>query len=477
MDTPRKTTLAIAGATGYIGLAACRYLAERFRVIGLTRRPNHMLDIPGVEWRTCDLFSYLECERALEGADAGLYLVHSMIPSARLTQGTFQDMDLILADNFARAARVQGLRQLLYLGGLVPGGTDEPLSRHLASRLEVERTLGSRGVPLTALRASIVVGAHGSSFSIFRTLVRRLRVIPCPRWGRSLTQPAALRDVLELFRYCLEHPEATAGTFDVGCPEVLSYRELLEHTAGLMGLRRRFFDVPLRGSILCKLWLCTVTGAPMALVGPLVESMRFPMIARDRRLQAWCGLPDTSLGVVLKEALEEEGASGTPSPVAHPAEPPHYDVRSVQRLPLPPEYTARSVADQYIRWLPWLFRWILRCEEDAERNVRVSVALFHWRWTLLELTFRPDRSPGDDRQVYFITGGALVRKVDLPSRRPRLEFREVLDRSAVLMAIHDYRPSLPPWLYAWTQAKAHVLVTRRFGQHLRAMSKAGRFRG
>lgn len=470
MDAPRKTTLAIAGATGYIGLAACRYLAEGFRVIGLTRRPEVTPEIPGVEWRTCDLFSYLECERALEGVDAGLYLVHSMIPSARLTQGTFQDMDLILADNFARAARARGLKQILYLGGLVPGEGSEPLSRHLESRLEVERTLGSRGVPLTSLRASIVVGAHGSSFAIFRTLLQRVPLLPCPRWGKSLTQPAALKDMLGLFRYCLEHPEESIGTFDVGCPEVVSYRKLLETTAGTMGLRRRFIDLPFQGSIFCKLWLCVVTGAPMALVAPLVESMRYSMVARDRRLQAACGLGDTSLSEALAQALAEERHIEAP-PVAHPPEPSHYDVRSVQRLPLPPGCSARCIADRYIRWLPWLFRWILRCEEDAERNVRVSVALFHWRWALLELTFRPDRNPGDDRQVYFITGGALVRKVDLPSRRPRLEFREVLDRTAILMALHDYRPALPPWLYAWTQAKAHVLVTKRFGKYLRRMAK------
>lgn len=471
MDAPPKTTLAIAGATGYIGLAACRFLAEHFRVIGLTRRPGPTPELPGVEWRSCDLFSYLECERALEGVDAGLYLVHSMIPSARLTQGTFQDMDLILADNFARAAKARGLKQILYLGGLVPGEDGTPLSRHLESRLEVERTLGSRGVPLTSLRASIVVGPHGSSFAIFRTLLERLPLIPCPRWGHSLTQPAALDEVLALFRHCLDHPEDTAGIFDIGCPDVLSYRELLERTARRMGLHRRFFDVPLRGSILCKLWLCAVTGAPMALVAPLVESMRYSMVARDRRLQEACGLGSTSLSGALETALAEEKRGPGTSSVAHPPEPPHYDVRSVQRLPLPPDCSARCVADRYIRWLPWLFRWILRCEEDAERNVRVSVALLRWRWTLLELTFRPDRNPGDDRQVYFITGGALARKVDLPSRRPRLEFREVLDRTAVLMALHDYRPSLPPWLYEWTQAKAHVLVTKRFGKYLRRMAK------
>jgi len=466
-----RTTIAVAGATGYIGQAVCRHLAGTFRVIGLTRRPGPTPDIPGVEWRVCDLFSFLECERALEGVDVGLYLVHSMIPSARLTQGTFQDMDLILADNFARAARARGLRQLLYLGGLVPGEQQAPLSRHLASRLEVERTLGSRGVPLTALRASIVVGANGSSFAIFRTLLERLPLIPCPRWGRSLTQPVALPDLLELFRYCLEHPEGLEGAFDIGCPEVVSYRELLVLAADVMGLRRRFFDVPLQGSILCKLWLRAVTGVPMALVSPLVESMRFPMVTGERRLQERAAIPGRPLRRAIEEALEVERKAAVRPPVAHPPEPSHYDVRPVQRLPLPAGTSARIVAGLYIRWLPWFFHAFLRCEEDSQRDVRINLVLPGYRLPLLELTFGPDRSPDDDRQVYFITGGILVRKVGLPSRRPRLEFREVLDRSAIILAIHDFRPALPPWIYEHTQALIHVFVTQRFAWHLRRLGK------
>ena len=92
--------IAVLGATGYIGRALCAHLSGRMRVIGLTRRADPPPPLPGVTWRSCDLFSTLECEQALEGADCGVYLVHSMIPAAHLTQGAFQDMDLILADNF-----------------------------------------------------------------------------------------------------------------------------------------------------------------------------------------------------------------------------------------------------------------------------------------------------------------------------------------------------------------------------------------
>lgn len=467
MDPRPRPVIAVAGATGYVGQALCQALAPEFPVVGLTRRPGPTPEIPGVSWRTCDLFSSLECEQALEGADVGIYLVHSMIPSARLTQGSFQDMDLILADNFARAARHQGLRQILYLGGLVPEGPPESLSRHLRSRLEVEETLGARGIPLTALRASIVLGAHGSSFAIFRTLLARLPWLPCPRWSRSLTQPIALADLVALVRHCLLHPQESVGVFDVGGPEVTSYRALLERTARAMGLRRRFFDIPVPGSAFCKLWLCLLTGASRALVSPLVESMRGDMVARDRRLLVRAGLPGTPLDAALADALAAEQTCDGRLPVAHPPEPSHYDVRSVQRLPLPPGSSARAVVGEYLHWMPWIFRGLMRCEEDPQRTIRIRLALPGLRVNLLELTYGQERSPGEDRQVYFITGGLLVKPVERVSRRPRLEFREVLQGRALLLAIHDYRPALPPWIYARTQALAHLLGTRSFARHLR----------
>src|SRR5690606_19576051 len=131
-------------------------------------------------WVQADLFSLLEVERALEGADVALYLVHSMIASAELTQGSFADFDLILADNFARAAKSRGVRHILYVGGLIPEG--ERLSRHLESRLEVEQTLRAQGVPVTALRASIIIGPAGSSLRMVENLVRRLPVMITPAW-------------------------------------------------------------------------------------------------------------------------------------------------------------------------------------------------------------------------------------------------------------------------------------------------------
>ena len=139
-------------------------------------------------------------------------------------------------------------------------------------------------------------------------------------------------------------------------------------------------------------------------------------------------------------------------------------MRSAQRLRLPAGKSARWAAEQFSSWLPLLFRTFLKAEVDSRRNVRF---LLHFpRLSLLELTFAHERSSETDRQVFYITGGLLARKIERPTGRPRLEFREVLGGTTLLMAIHDYRPTLPWPLYNLTQALAHLWVMRRVSRYL-----------
>jgi uncharacterized protein YbjT (DUF2867 family) len=465
--------VAIAGATGFVGRALAAFLAGRRPLIGLARHPPARGG--GVEWRRCDLFSLLECEAALRGADQAVYLVHSMLPSARLTQGDFPDFDLICADNFARAAAQAGVRQIVYLGGLIP---DEPdLSRHLRSRLEVERTLAAHGVPVTALRASIIIGPGGSSYRMFRTLVERLPVIPCPPWARNLTQPVALDDVLALLGWCLEHPAAESRSWDIGSEDVMTYRGLLERTAALLGLRRRFFFIPVSGTFWCRSWLALVTGASRALVAPLVESIRHSMVCRDRRLQSAAGVPGIPFEAAVRSAQAREramprlGLTLRPLHGAPWTEFYRYDVRSVQRMTLPPGRTARWAARQYAAFLARRFRWLLRAEVDPSGSVRFR--LLGSRLCLMELAFSQDRSQSESRQVFYITGGVLSRRIQRRTGRPRLEFRQVLDGSTLLVGIHDYRPALPWPLYSMTQARIHLRAMRAFARWLSGLELPG----
>jgi len=473
----RERTLVIAGATGFVGRALAERLAGEFRVVGLTRDDPTRFRQSGVTWRRCDLFSLLQTERVLAGAELACYFVHSMLPSAHLTQGSFQDMDLIMADNFARAAAGASLRQIVYLGGLVP---DEPeLSPHLASRLEVERTLASRGVPVTALRAGIVIGARGASYRLFKRLVERMPVIPCSRWGRSLTQPVALADVLELLRHCLLHPSPVSRSCDIGSPDVMSYRELLARTARALGLRRTIVDLPISGTFWCRHWLHLVTGAPLELVGPLLESMRHSMVARDLRLQEEAGVPGRSFEEAVREALEEERRHTAPGRTSFERSVARrrsrrtylYHVRSVQRIPLPAGRTARWAAERYLACLMELFRTFLKARMDKEGHV--DIRLLFPPVSLLQHELAADRSGESDRQVFYITGGLLARRVVRRTRRPRFEFREVLGGTALLAAIHDYRPRLPWPLYNLFQAPVHLWVMRWFARHLEKIGPVG----
>ncbi|MFC1679259.1 NAD-dependent epimerase/dehydratase family protein [Elusimicrobiota bacterium] len=472
---PRPKTLAIAGVSGFVGRALAHRLREDWRVVGLTRAADDSLRDLGIELRRCDLFSLRECEYGLRGVDTAFYLVHSMLPSAHLTQGEFQDLDLLMADNFARAAAESGVRHIIYLGGLVP---DEPdLSWHLRSRLEVEVTLGSRGVPVTSLRSGLIIGRGGSSFAMLESLVKGLPAIPCPDWTRSRTQPIALEDVIELLRFCLENPEDTMGASDIGCPDVLTYRELMQRTAEALGLRRLFFSVPVKAMAWCRFWVHIVTGVPKTLAGPLMESMRHSMVARDRDLQERAGIPGIPFREAVRTALSRR--KGLTITTAWRGRPRRrldrmgydHDVRSVQRMKLPKGKSARWAAEQYAAWLPVFFRMIFRVKTDARRNVTIFPPLLSI--PLLELEFSEDRSSGSDRQLFLISGGLLARLTWRMTARPRLEFREVLSGEVLLVAIHDYRPTIPWPIYNLTQALVHVWVMGHFAKRISAEAKRG----
>ena len=464
-------TIVIAGATGFVGMALAEELARDYRVIGLTRRqpPKTYLNI---EWRHCDLFSLFECEQALAGAEAAFYLVHSMLPSARLTQGNFQDMDLISADNFARAAAQVGIRQIIYLGGLIPEGDN--LSRHIQSRREVEQTLGAHGVPVTTLRAGIVIGLRGSSYGMFRSVLERAPLIFCPRWSDSLIQPVALADAIHLLRYCLENPDNTNRSHDIGCADILSYRELLRRSASLLGLKRLFIPLPFPLLGFSKLFLTLISGFPRQLVGPLVESLKHSLVARDLSFQQKAGIPGESLEQALRASMTEE-IKGESFQTIHAtlARSKHCiptaeknTVRSLQRISLPPGKTARWLALEFTDWLPRFLHILLRADTDSAGNLTISSRFF--RISLLELRFARERSVTSERQLFYISGGILAKKIELPSRRPRLEFREVLDGRAALVAIHDYRPTIPWPLYNLTQARAHLWVMKNFARAVAA---------
>ncbi len=467
MNTSGPLRVVVAGATGFVGRRLCTLLRDRgFAVTGLGRGVVDGTVLDGVTWRRADLFSVLDCERVLAGADVVYYLVHSMMPSGGLTQAAFEDMDLILADNLGRAAAHGGARRIVYLGGLVP--TDTTLSRHLASRLEVERALAGHGVPVTVLRAGLVIGPDGSSFRILERLVRRLPSMLLPQWTRQRTQPIALDDVLELLVRVVAQGAAVGQAVDIGGPEVVSYGALIARTARALGLRRRLIDVPVANLVLSELWVSGVTGTSLQLVKPLIESLSHEMVARDRSVQLALGVPGQGMDAALASAIAGRSAV---VPVGVPREPVTGEgprrVRSVQRMTLPPGRDATWAALTYLTWLPRFLWPLLRVQQDG-RHHRISLRGFDV--PLLELTWSPERST-PDRALLYVTGGALARVTG--RGRGRLELRSVLDGRVLLAAIHDFEPRLPWPVYLVTQAQGHLAVMAGFRRFLAGSPAAG----
>ncbi|MGC6419080.1 MAG: NAD-dependent epimerase/dehydratase family protein [Bradymonadia bacterium] len=458
-----RPRLVVAGATGFIGQSLPRALRDRFYLIGLSRRS---VNEPGQydEFRQADLFSLKDTERALEGADVAVYLVHSMLPSARLVQASFDDLDAVCADNFARAAETSGIRHIIYLGGLMPDG---PASSHLASRAEVEVLLGSRGASVTALRAGLVIGASGSSFQMLVRLVRRLPVMVCPAWTATLTQPVGENTIVAAIAAVCERPELRSKVYDVACEEQLSYRDLMARTSTALGLRRHFLSVPFFSPGFSRLWVSVVTGAPRALVKPLVASLRYPMLARpNHRLP----LQINQTVADMLECATQQRDKMAQNPRAFTAvrcrRGPH-TVRSVQRMSLPQGADARWAAEEYLRWLPIGLKGIIRVEQHDGDELCFRV--FRRGPVLLRLQPRRHRSESS-RQVLRVTGGLLARSTE----RGRLEFRQILDGRTLIAAIHDFVPSLPWWIYRATQAVFHRWVMARFAKHLKQVGDQGR---
>ena len=457
-------TIVVAGASGFIGKALGPALGDRYRLVGLSRRERQ--PTAGYSsFRKADLFSLRDTEKALEGADFVIYLVHSMMPSARLVQGHFGDLDLLCADNVARAAALHGVKQIVYVGGIVP--TDSELSDHLRSRLEVETALGSRGVPLSTLRAGLVVGGGGSSFQMLHRLVKRLPVMLCPSWTRTRMVPVDLRVVLEAIDRVVSRTPEGNRVYDLGEAPAISYQELMAATAEAMNLERRFIPIGLLTPGLSRLWVSLTTGAPRALVAPLIKSLRHEMIPRDEPRYRLEGLTHIGVEEMLANAVAEANVTQS-RPRAFEAfgSSAKDTVRSVQRMHLPEGRDATWAAHEYMRWIPRALPGLLRVEMRKEIG-EVKFKFSGMGPALLRLEHKIERSE-ESRQVFRVVDGLLAAETE----RGRLEFRQVLDDNTLLAAVHDFVPSLPWWVYRFSQAETHRLVMHRFARHLASQAPA-----
>ena len=266
----------IAGATGYVGgRLLSRLTAEHRPVRALARRPELVAPLPGVETARADLIGGEGIDAALDGVSIAYYLVHSMEPAS---DGGFAARDRRAAESFGRAAARAGVERIVYLGGIEPAGHVSP---HLRSRLEVERILLDAVPRSTALRASIVIGAGSSSFRVLVRLVERLRVLPLPRWRANRTQPVDERDVIEYLARTPATPAAEGRSLDVCGPDVMTYAEMISRIADSMGVGRMPLGLGVSLTPPASALVAAVSGQPLELVRPLMESLETDVLPRD----------------------------------------------------------------------------------------------------------------------------------------------------------------------------------------------------
>jgi len=294
----RQTTVLVTGATGFVGKRLVPRLIEQgLTVRAMTRNPGRYKGgAEGVVGGDVDDPSTLP--DALAGIDVAVYLIHA------LDHPDFERRDAAAARAFGKAAALAGVRQIVYLGGL--GADDDTLSPHLRSRREVEHILGEAGVPVTVLRAAIVVGSGGISWELTRQLVKNLPAMVVPRWVSTRTQPIALDDVVRYIAGVINHPDARGRVFEIGGAEQLTYLEMLQVAAEISrGSRVPIIRVPVLTPRLSSYWLALVTDIDVTTGRNLIDSMGTEVVVTDSAIRDLVPGEPISYADSVRRALDE----------------------------------------------------------------------------------------------------------------------------------------------------------------------------
>lgn len=289
----------LTGATGYIGKRLLPVLIEQgHKVVCCVRDKNRfpsdgIYKHPNVSLFEVDFLKEVFVSESIKDIDAAYYLIHSMSSNVK----DFASLEETSANNFIKLVKQTSVKQIIYLGGIT---NEEKLSKHLASRKRVEEILSKSGIPLTSIKAGIIVGSGSASFEIIRDLVEKLPIMITPKWLNTKHQPIAIRNILEYLTGVLLKPETFNKSFDVGGPDVLSYKEMLLQFAEVRGLKRFIITVPVMTPRLSSYWLYFVTSTSYMLAVNLVNSMKVEVVAKDNELEKMLGIKP----ITYKEAVQ-----------------------------------------------------------------------------------------------------------------------------------------------------------------------------
>ena len=270
-------SILVTGATGFIGSRLISDLnANGYSVKGMSRRK--IPSTGNIKYVQADVFEPTELEDALSGVEIAYYLLHSM-EGNKDEWKEFANREKIQAKNFLNAATKSGVKRIIYLGGLVNDSVS--LSPHMKSRKDVGEILASGTIPVTELRASLIIGAQGGSYAMLRYLVERLPVMVCPSWVKSLAQPIAVDDVILYLRGCMEKPETTGRIFEIGGPEKVTYEQLMRIYAKYLGKKLLVLQIPFLTTRLSSYWVDLITPVKASLARPLIDSLVHDTVVTD----------------------------------------------------------------------------------------------------------------------------------------------------------------------------------------------------
>lgn len=294
----------LTGATGYIGKRLLPVLLDQGHEVVCCVRDKNRFPTEGLYSNSkvsvfeVDFLQDLRSSESIKDIDAAYYLIHSMSAGT----GDFAEMEATSAINFLKLVEPTSVKQIIYLTGIT---NEEKLSKHLSSRKNVEDILGNTRIPLTALKAGIVVGSGSASFEIIRDLVEKLPVMITPRWVNTKTQPIAIRNVLEYLTGVLLQEETFNKSYDIAGPDVLSYKEMMLQFAKVRNFKRRIITVPVMTPRLSSYWLYFVTSTSYKLAINLVDSMKVEVIAKENDLGEKLGIKPISYKKAVQLAFQK----------------------------------------------------------------------------------------------------------------------------------------------------------------------------
>jgi len=299
--TSKDYSILVTGATGFIGKKLLERLAKTgYKVTAMSR--TKYPDSENVRFVTADAFDMDSLCNALKGIETAFYLLHSMEGSKKEWE-EFANREKLQAENFLKASEDAGVKRIIYLGGLVTESLD--LSKHMRSRHEVGKILASGNIPVTELRASVIVGAEGGSYAMLRYLVERLPLMVCPKWVKSTTQPIAVDNVVDYLVGVMKNSITAGKTLEIGGPDKMTYEQMMRLYSSIINRNLNIIQIPFLTPRLSSYWIDLVTPVKASLARPLVDSLVHDSYVKDNTIQELVPVNLKHMTEAIKEARDE----------------------------------------------------------------------------------------------------------------------------------------------------------------------------